>query len=78
MSLTAFALIVLAGLIHAGWNIVAKKTAGDARFAIFTDFNMLFAALIGGHLLGEGERGSRVLGALCIASGVAALALGRW
>lgn len=41
MSLTAFALIVLAGLIHAGWNIVAKKAAGDARFAFFTAFIMM-------------------------------------
>jgi drug/metabolite transporter (DMT)-like permease len=38
---TAFALIVLAGLIHAGWNIVAKKAAGDARFAFFTAFLMM-------------------------------------
>jgi hypothetical protein len=37
---------------------------------------MLFAALIGGHLLGEGERGLRVLGAVCIAGGVVALGLG--
>lgn len=36
MSLQAFALIVLAGLIHAGWNIAAKKAGGDARFAFFS------------------------------------------
>ncbi len=36
---------------------------------------MLFAALIGGHLLREGDRGLRILGALCIGLGVAALAL---
>lgn len=36
MSSTAFLLIVLAGLIHAGWNIAAKKANGDARFAFFT------------------------------------------
>lgn len=36
MSLQAFALILLAGLIHAGWNIVAKKAGGDARFAFFS------------------------------------------
>ncbi|WP_372661090.1 EamA family transporter [Hydrogenophaga sp.] len=41
MSLTAFALIILAGLIHAGWNIVAKKAAGDARFAFFSAFLMM-------------------------------------
>ena len=32
---------MLAGLIHAGWNIVAKKAAGDARFAFFTAFLMM-------------------------------------
>jgi hypothetical protein len=37
---------------------------------------MLLAALLGGRLLGEGERGLRVLGAACIAGGVMALALG--
>ena len=36
MSLHAFALILLAGLIHAGWNIAAKKAGGDARFAFFS------------------------------------------
>jgi hypothetical protein len=36
MSLQAFALILLAGLIHAGWNIAAKKAGGDARFAFFS------------------------------------------
>jgi len=41
MSLTAFGLIVLAGLIHAGWNIVAKKAGGDARFAFFTAVIMM-------------------------------------
>ena len=41
MPLSAFSLIVLAGLIHAGWNIVAKKAGGDARFAFFTAFLMM-------------------------------------
>ncbi|MBW0168668.1 MAG: EamA family transporter [Hydrogenophaga sp.] len=41
MSLTAFCLIVLAGLIHACWNIAAKKAAGDARFAFFSAFLMM-------------------------------------
>ncbi len=36
MSAQALALVLLAGLIHAGWNILAKKTGGDARFAFFT------------------------------------------
>jgi uncharacterized membrane protein len=37
---------------------------------------MLFAALIGGHLLGEGDRVQRAFGAALIALGVMALALG--
>lgn len=41
MSLTALALIVLAGLIHACWNIAAKKAGGDARFAFFSAFLMM-------------------------------------
>lgn len=36
MSLQAFALILLAGIIHASWNIAAKKAGGDSRFAFFT------------------------------------------
>ena len=34
------------------------------------------AALLGGRLLGEADRGLRLLGAACIAGGVIALALG--
>jgi len=37
---------------------------------------MLFAALLGGQLLGEGDRWARVGGAALIAVGVMALALG--
>ena len=37
---------------------------------------MLFAALIGGKLLGEGDRGLRITGAIMIALGVTALGLG--
>ena len=48
MSLSAFALIILAGLIHASWNIVAKKAGGDSRFAFFTSvLMMLFWAPLG-------------------------------
>lgn len=36
MSFSALALVVLAGLIHALWNIAAKKAGGDVRFATFT------------------------------------------
>lgn len=42
MPLSALALIVLAGLIHASWNIAAKKAGGDARFAFFTSVVMMF------------------------------------
>ena len=41
MSLNAFALIIVAGLIHAIWNIAAKKAGGDARFAFFTAVLMM-------------------------------------
>ncbi|WP_027016153.1 DMT family transporter [Comamonas composti] len=41
MSLQAFALIIVAGLIHALWNIVAKKAGGDSRFAFFTSAIMM-------------------------------------
>ena len=48
MPLSAFALILLAGIIHAGWNIVAKKANGDARFSFQTSvFNMLVWAPVG-------------------------------
>jgi drug/metabolite transporter (DMT)-like permease len=44
----AFALVLLAGLIHASWNIAAKKAGGDARFAVFTGVvMMLFWAPLG-------------------------------
>jgi drug/metabolite transporter (DMT)-like permease len=38
---SALALVILAGLIHASWNIAAKKAGGDSRFAAFTSFVML-------------------------------------
>jgi drug/metabolite transporter (DMT)-like permease len=41
--LSAFVLVILAGLIHASWNIAAKKAGGDVRFAFFTS---VFLALI--------------------------------
>jgi drug/metabolite transporter (DMT)-like permease len=46
--LSAFALILLAGIIHAGWNIAAKKANGDVRFSFQTSvFNMLIWAPVG-------------------------------
>jgi drug/metabolite transporter (DMT)-like permease len=38
MPASSLALVILAGLIHAIWNIAAKKAGGDARFATFTGF----------------------------------------
>lgn len=38
------------------------------------EVSMLFAALLGGRLLGEGDRALRIAGAACIAGGVALLA----
>ncbi len=40
------------------------------------EISMLVAALLGGRLLGEADRGLRLLGAACMASGVMALAWG--
>lgn len=34
MTATAFALVIVAALIHAGWNILAKKAAGGALFVL--------------------------------------------
>jgi uncharacterized membrane protein len=46
--LSALALVVLAGLIHATWNIAAKKAGGDIRFAGFTALIlMVFWAPVG-------------------------------
>ncbi len=41
MPLSALALVVLAGFIHASWNIAAKKAGGDVRFAAFTSVVMM-------------------------------------
>jgi drug/metabolite transporter (DMT)-like permease len=38
---SALALVLLAGLIHASWNIAAKKAGGDSRFAAFTGLVMM-------------------------------------
>lgn len=41
MPLSALALVILAGLIHACWNIVAKKAGGDVRFSFFSSVVMM-------------------------------------
>ena len=56
--------------------LFAMQTAPLSHVAPAREVSMLFAALIGGQLLGEGDRGLRILGAACIAFGVMALALG--
>jgi len=39
--LTALSLVMLAGLIHASWNIAAKKSGGDLRFIAFSSLVIL-------------------------------------
>ncbi len=56
--------------------LYAMRIAPLSHVAPARELSMLFAALIGGRLLGESDRGMRTLGALCMAAGVAALALG--
>ena len=56
--------------------LYAAKIAPVSHVAPAREVSMLFAALIGGQLLGESDRGLRILGACCIAAGVMALALG--
>ena len=43
MPSSALALVILAGLIHACWNIAAKKAGGDVRFSCFTSVVMMVA-----------------------------------
>lgn len=40
MPATSLALVILAGLIHAVWNIAAKKAGGDSRFATFSSIGL--------------------------------------
>ena len=54
----------------------ALQTAPLSTVAPARECSMLFAALIGGHLLQESDRFARALGALFIAAGVALLASG--
>ncbi len=53
--------------------LYAMQEAPLSHVAPAREVSMLFAALIGGHLLGEGDRWQRIMGALCIATGVIAL-----
>ena len=56
--------------------LYALLIAPVSHVAPAREVSMLFAALIGGHLLGEGDRVLRFIGAAAIAVGVIALALG--
>ncbi|MEO8153966.1 MAG: DMT family transporter [Rhizobacter sp.] len=56
--------------------LYAVRLAPVSHVAPAREVSMLFAALFGGKLLGEGERGMRIAGAACIALGVVGLALG--
>ena len=56
--------------------LYAMQVAPLSHVAPAREVSMLFAALIGGHLLGEKDRGPRLLGAGLIAAGVMALGMG--
>ena len=56
--------------------LYAMQTAPLSHVAPAREVSMLFAALVGGQLLGESDRWLRLLGAACIAAGVMALAWG--
>jgi len=56
--------------------LFAMQSAPISHVAPAREVSMLFAALIGGHLLKEGDRMVRIGGAILIALGVTALAIG--
>ncbi len=68
--------LVLATLSPLTYILVlyALQMAPISHVAPAREVSMLLAALIGGKLLGERDRGTRLLGAACIAGGVMALA----
>jgi drug/metabolite transporter (DMT)-like permease len=70
--------LVVALLGPASYVLVlyAMTMAPLSHVAPLREVSMLFAALLGGRLLGEGDRGVRLIGAGCIALGVTGLALG--
>ena len=71
------AALVVAVLGPLGYVLVlyAVRMAPLSHVAPAREVSMLFAALLGGRLLGEADRAIRLVGAACIAAGVAALAL---
>ena len=70
--------LVVAAISPIGYVLVlyAMQVAPLSHVAPAREVSMLFAALIGGRLLGEGDRALRIAGAACIAFGVMTLALG--
>jgi len=70
--------LVVAVLAPLGYVLVlyAVQLAPVSHVAPAREVSMLFAALLGGKLLGEGDRGMRIAGAVFIGLGVAGLALG--
>ena len=56
--------------------LYALQVAPLSHVAPAREVSMLFAALLGGHLLGEKDRGPRIAGAVLIAAGVMALGHG--
>lgn len=72
------ALLALSVLAPAGYVLVlyAARIAPLSHVAPAREVSMLFAALVGGRLLGEGDRAARLGGAALIAAGVMALAWG--
>jgi drug/metabolite transporter (DMT)-like permease len=56
--------------------LYALQLAPLSHVAPARELSLLVAALIGGRLLGEADRGLRLAGAACIAGGVMALAIG--
>ena len=71
------AALVLAAFSPLGYVLVlyAVQMAPLSHVAPAREVSMLFAALLGGRLLGETDRGLRLLGAACIVAGVLLLAL---
>jgi drug/metabolite transporter (DMT)-like permease len=68
--------IALLGPLSYVMVLYAVRMAPLSHVAPAREVSMLFAALAGGTLLGEGDRWLRLLGAVSIACGVGALALG--
>lgn len=68
--------LVVAVLGPLGYVLVlyAVRLAPVSHVAPARELSMLFAALLGGQLLGEGDRALRIAGAGCIAAGVIGLA----